>query len=185
MDSIDKIKQGKNTLYLNYCLSTTGAGAGSAGALATNHTTGIQLDFPNNILNIKANSAYVSVEHLAYEGSGGMAMEFNPCVVLQTSIATSSCFSDGDNMNYFENIVWTDQFQSSLNHHIESMSYNRKLCARKILCSNPLGSAHRLQFYHFNTQGARVLTDFTTNNFNMLKVFLTLKVELVEEEIKL
>eukprot|EP01050_Picozoa_sp_SAG11_P053056 SAG11_NODE_31091_length_294_cov_139.471795_1_plen_87_part_10 len=87
MDSIDKIKQGKNTLYLNYCMAT-------GNALATNHTTGIQLDLPNNVLNVKANSAYVSVESLSYRGSGGMAMEFNPCVALQTSIATSSCFSD-------------------------------------------------------------------------------------------
>eukprot|EP01050_Picozoa_sp_SAG11_P050485 SAG11_NODE_28158_length_324_cov_558.675556_1_plen_97_part_10 len=94
MDSIDKIKQGKNTLYLNYCMATTAAGAGSSGALATNHTTGIQLDLPNNVLNVKANNAYVSVESLSYRGSGGMAMEFNPCVALQTSIATSSCFSD-------------------------------------------------------------------------------------------
>eukprot|EP01050_Picozoa_sp_SAG11_P054851 SAG11_NODE_33195_length_278_cov_1.944134_1_plen_63_part_01 len=60
-----KIKQGKNTLYLNYTLST-------AGALATNHTTGLQLDLPNNVLNIKANSAYVSVDALSYRGSGGM-----------------------------------------------------------------------------------------------------------------
>eukprot|EP01050_Picozoa_sp_SAG11_P050680 SAG11_NODE_28388_length_322_cov_0.852018_1_plen_87_part_01 len=87
---MDKIKQGKNTLYLNYCLAKNGA-------LATNHTTGVQLDLPNNVLNIKANNAYVSVDTLSYRGSGGMAMEFNPCVALQTSIATSSCFNDNDN----------------------------------------------------------------------------------------
>eukprot|EP01050_Picozoa_sp_SAG11_P007719 SAG11_NODE_653_length_7913_cov_86.345790_2_plen_176_part_00 len=175
---MDKIKQGKNTLYLNYTLST-------AGALATNHTTGLQLDLPNNVLNIKANSAYVSVDALSYRGSGGMAVTFNPCVALQTSIATSSCFSDGANMNYFENIVWTDHFQSSSNNHIESYSYNRKLCARKILCSNPLGNSHRIQIFHFNTQGERVATEFGAHGMNVLDVYLTLKVELVEEEIKL
>jgi hypothetical protein len=182
-DSRKIIQAARNTYYINYTFDT---------ANQVNNTAGFTITFPTPILNIKANNAFISVEKLAYLNYGADIGDDVPVLCVQTNIPTSSCIDASQNpgvvrtTGYFENIIWDDHFDDAGKAFREAYMYRNNNIMSKTLCSNPSGSTYNLQFFQFQADGARLLSDFQgggANPINVNTIALTLKVELVEEEI--
>ena len=183
-DSRKIIQAAKNTLYINYTFDVTGANP--------NTTTGFTITFPSGAQNIKANNAFISIDKLAYMNyaAGGMSDDI-PVVSVQTSIPTTSTLigfqneTPPKNTGYFENVVWDSFFLDDPNKLArQAYLYTNKNCSRKVLCANPLGNSFNLQFMQFAANGSRAATDFAGGGgADVNTIALTLKVELVEEEI--
>lgn len=86
---------------------------------------------------------------------------------------------------YFENVVWDSFFLDDPTKLArQAYLYTNKNCSRKVLCANPLGNSFNLQFMQFAANGSRAATDFGGGGgADVNTIALTLKVELVEEEI--
>lgn len=179
-DPTDIIRDAKSTYFVNYTFDV---------ANTTNETTGFTIRFPAPALNIKANNAFVSIEKLAYLNYAADIGDDVPVVCVQTGIPSTSCIDASQNpispgiTTFFENICWDQHFDDSAKAFREAYMY-RDDTDSKTLCANPMGNSYNLKFFQFGADGSRVITDFQGgNNVNVNTVVMTLKVQLIEEEI--
>ena len=166
---MDTIRAGKNTMYIDYTFNASNT---------VNETTGFTLKFPSPSLNIKANNANISIAKLAFVNVDGQLVDKLPLVYVQTSIPTSSCInaisSDPKSVAYSEVVMFDTMVE-------EANMYNN-YSTNKVLCANPLSNIYNLKFHDFTSNnGTASITNFVTQKVKM--VLMTLKVELIEEEI--
>eukprot|EP01050_Picozoa_sp_SAG11_P011927 SAG11_NODE_1296_length_5271_cov_7.677688_6_plen_183_part_00 len=177
--STQTIRAGKNTYYINYTLDANNN---------INDTTGFNLHFPVGAQNIKANNAFISIDSLMLANYvNGMNNDI-PVICVQTGIPTSSCINASENpappttMGYFENIMWDTFFRDDATKNDRQVYiYKNNNSSRKVMCANPLGNSYKMQIFQFNANGSRLISDLPANNVGT--IVLTLKVELIEEEI--
>jgi hypothetical protein len=176
---METIRAGKNTLYIDYTFDVDNT---------INQTQGFTLNFPSPTLNIKANNANISIAKLAFVNLNSNTMNASnlPLVNVRTSIPTSSCVQafEGIPGNPFvpnpRSVTYSEAVMFDTMNQ-EAHMYNN-YSANNVLCANPLSNTYNLKFYDFvSNDGTMTLANFQTQKVKM--VLMTLKVELIEEEI--
>ena len=174
MSAVKIIQSQRNTFYCNYTIDVNNT---------LNEEVGLALAFPASALNIKANNAFISVEKFAMFNLELQRIDpLLSIIQLRTTIPSTSCTDQGDNRSYFENIVFDniDFFEiTKVDRHFNSYKNNNP--AYKVMCANPLSGRHTLQLLEFSSAGATSPIATTTKNLKFIT--LTLKVELIEEDI--
>jgi hypothetical protein len=151
-----------------------------------NQTTGFVLKFPSPALNIKANNAHISIAKLGFINATDKNITNKLSLVdVQTSIPTSSCVKlfEGTaepRSSAYSELIMFDTIQYTTADTFQAYQYNG-YSTHKVLCANPLSNTYNLKFYGLDNLGRPTIIDFQTENVEI--VAITLKVELVEEDI--
>ena len=172
------IRKAKNTFYINYTFDADNT---------TNKTTGFTIKFPPPALNIKANNAFISITNIAFQNNDEMETmsKILDTVIVKTNIPTSSCIDSYDvgaekvgTVGYCETILFdTVRGQTGTNRNFYGYT---NFSDFKVMCTNPLSNSYNIKF--------SVIDDFKPASINTQTqkidlITMTLKVELVEEEI--
>ena len=180
MSATEVIRKAKNTFYINYTFD---------GDSTINNTTGYTITLPPPVLNIKANNAFLSITNLAFQNfDNEKTIDKNlDAIVVRTSIPTSSCIDSYDvgdetigTVGYCETIL----FDTVRGQKVDTTNRNfygyTNFSDFKVLCTNPLSNSYNVKFCGLD-QLTPVAFNTTTAKIDIIT--LTLKVELVEEEI--
>eukprot|EP01050_Picozoa_sp_SAG11_P022879 SAG11_NODE_4437_length_1894_cov_130.039554_2_plen_174_part_00 len=170
----------KNVYYFDFVFPQR------AGAAGGNHPENPgEITFPSMPQNIKANQVYISVDKLILQNLNGNSAHLNNFIInVQTSIPSANYYSAffGDNTprntGYGETIPLLSS--RSTNHlQVANLFYVNNNPLRHVLCANPFGNKYKVSFFQCNEpNGGRALNPTITDN-----IILTLRVELLEEEI--
>jgi len=171
----------KNVYYLDFVFPKT--------ALVTKPENPGTISFPSIPQNIKANQAYISIDKLVLQNNLDNSDTLNNfCVNVQTTIPSANYFSTFFDDNEPRNTGYgeTVPLESFIATHADSadlkigvMSYVNNNLSRHLLCANPFGNKFSVSFYSVNENGGvRALNTAILDN-----IILTLRVELLEEEI--
>ena len=193
-DMKNYVKKMKNVYYLEYSYPFGAGGAG--GAANAPLVGGFDIVFPLGTQNIKANHALISVDKLSISGAQG-ANQANYPLIFQTSIPCANKFTNLLPDTSAAPVLINQYTSPSLTSYAETLdiiphleagaagaarfsSYVNQNPDRKVLIPNPMGKQFRGQIMAVDAiTGAREVNATITAN-----VILTLRVELLEEEIK-
>jgi|EP01050_Picozoa_sp_SAG11_P005643 hypothetical protein len=179
-DSQKLIQRAKNVFYIDYSVPVQTVGAT------------FQIGFPMPNTNIKANNAFISLDKMAFVGSG---ITPSYSVTLQTSIPTASCFSgqvsnsdgtsavygDPAQVAYSESFSWNN-IEYGTQGKVDGVNYTSNNTDRKVMCANPCGNTYTVSLYSNSAAtGIRSLMALQAAEVDI--AVLTLRVELIEEPV--
>lgn len=135
-----------------------------------------------------ANQVYISIDKLILQNLDENSEHTNNfCINVQTSIPSANYYSTFFDNNTPRNTGFgeTIPISSGLGStnvgalKVAGMSYVNNNPSRHVLCANPFGNKYKVTFFECNANdGLRNLNNNLTDN-----IILTLRVELLEEEI--
>lgn len=193
LDMKHYVKKMKNVYYLEYAYPFGAGGAG--GAANAPLVGGFDIVFPLGTQNIKANHALISVDKLSISGAQGVNQANYP-LIFQTSIPCANKFTNllpdtsvvpavinqytfPSLASYAETLDIIPHQETGAGGGTRFSSYVNQNPDRKVLIPNPMGKQFRGQIMTINAvTGVREIAPTITAN-----VILTLRVELLEEEI--
>ena len=185
----DRIRREKNVYYFDFLFGAADEDGGF-------------MTFPSMPQNIKANNAIISVDKFMVSNLSTAVAPIvsnanykrNFIVNLQTNIPCSNYFSSLLTSNGmlnprtvgFGETIPLETYHTSRDaiageDSIGIMKYENNNPSRHILCANPFGNKYKINF--FNVQGQNANEDFRNLGLFIKNKILTLKVELIEEEI--
>jgi len=185
----DRIRHEKNVYYFDFLFGNA-------------DEDGSTMTFPSMPQNIKANNALISVDKFLLSNVSTAVVPIvsnadykrNFIVNLQTNIPCSNYFSSlltpNGKLNPrtvgFGETVPFESYHTSIDaiageDAIGIMKYENNNPSRHILCANPFGNTYTIRF--FNVQGQNANEDYRNEALLLKNKILTLKVELIEEEI--